>query len=393
MKKLIIILLCYLPMLSFTQSQTGFEITAHLDGINDGETIRLIDRLHFDRFHPVYLDSAKVKNGTFHLKGKTSIASEFLSCIILISDQKFIGLVALNGEKINIKGGDINHLKGDLHDNVAIEGAVTDEAYTRLFRHITLRFYDQYNRNEKQISHIKDSIGYNYELVGQLLKQRSKIDSSCYRAVLEASKPAETLCLPSAIANLVIFENGYFHPSFLKPFSETLSDAARNTKSGKIVLRTGNIAIGQPMPDFTLADVDGQKVNLKKFAANSKLTLVHFWGPNSFTQEDYQKELRSFYSKYQEKGLKVIAVSADTSTDDWKIRVMIKKYPWVNVLAEPKGWGDGSLIQDLYGEGGHLSPNTTNVLLDDKGTIIAWDPAGVVLQYYLEKYLDRKVSN
>jgi hypothetical protein len=62
----------------------------------------------------------------------------------------------------------------------------------------------------------------------------------------------------------------------------------------------------------------------------------------------------------------------------------------VNVLAEPKGWLEGSLIYEKYGEGGHSIPNTTNVLVDNSGTIVAWDVYGPELQYYLEKYLVRQ---
>jgi hypothetical protein len=57
------------------------------------------------------------------------------------------------------------------------------------------------------------------------------------------------------------------------------------------------------------------------------------------------------------------------------------------VIAEPKGWLEGSMINDVYNEGGHSIPNTTNILLDDKGKIIAWDVNGPELEWYLRKYL------
>ena len=50
-----------------------------------------------------------------------------------------------------------------------------------------------------------------------------------------------------------------------------------------------------------------------------------------------------------------------------------------------KGNMPGSTIYDVYQEGGHTLPNVTNVLLDAQGKIIAWDPHGIELQYYLWK--------
>ncbi len=61
--------------------------------------------------------------------------------------------------------------------------------------------------------------------------------------------------------------------------------------------------------------------------------------------------------------------------------------PWYQVsdLKGPKG-----IVNNIYHEYGNPDyPNTTNVLLDEKGKIVAYDKTGVELQWYIARALDK----
>jgi hypothetical protein len=147
--------------------------------------------------------------------------------------------------------------------------------------------------------------------------------------------------------------------------------------------------VGQPFPLFILPTPDGAQLSCKEIFPKGKLTIIHFWTSNSIDKEKYQNELKFFYKKYHDKGLNVIGVYAGKYMDAWKDELTKGGYPWYNV-ADLKG-KEGP-CQRIYREPGlpnnptPLEPNnTTNVLVDAYGNIVAWDARDVELQYYLWK--------
>jgi hypothetical protein len=104
--------------------------------------------------------------------------------------------------------------------------------------------------------------------------------------------------------------------------------------------------------------------------------------------DEYHQELKNTYSKFKDKGLSIIGMYSDTSAKQWKIASA--DLPWENV-SDLKGVN--GIVENVYHEYGKLinQPirNTTNVLIDSEGKIVAWDPTGGLLRYYLEKYLEK----
>lgn len=78
------------------------------------------------------------------------------------------------------------------------------------------------------------------------------------------------------------------------------------------------IAISNPVcaaqgtaPDFTLNDINGEKVNLSEF--RGKVVLLNFWATWCGPCRAEMPSLNNLYNEFKDKGLVVLAVSVDTS--------------------------------------------------------------------------------
>ena len=377
------------------ETKKGITISGHLDGLQDGDVVKLGNRFA-DWHYITWMDSCVIVNGNFHFQNTEAFdepmgyeiyfhkgvdgrsTGEPIDYINLKGGGARLGFLAQNGDQIRISGN------ANRWNDIIISGSPSNDAY--VWSESLAQYASRSNiAINARLSKIRDSIGYDKMLVGELVKLKEGFTmylDSATKNVL----PAYQIGILFLIGGLHDRFSGY-HGYFQKKLFSSLSPTMQNSALGKRIRRFALLSTGQPMPDFSLPTLDGKIINLKNFASKNKITLVHFWGTNSVSREMFQKELKIMYDKFLTKGLNVIAVSADTSRDEWEIMVRIKKFPWINVISEPKGWGEGSLINDVYGEGGHSIPNTTNVLLDSKGNILAWDVSGLELQYYLEKYL------
>lgn len=115
---------------------------------------------------------------------------------------------------------------------------------------------------------------------------------------------------------------------------------------------------GGKAPDFTLMNLKDKPVSLNSFRGNKAVLLVFWatWCP--FCREEIP-ELKKIYSKYNPKGLEILAVSLRESKE--KLSSFAKKeginYP---VLIDPDG-----KVGNAYGVVGI----PTNVIIDKQGII------------------------
>lgn len=390
----LVFVFAFLPETIICQ-QRGFEINGHLDGMADGEIVKLGQR--FDDFHFfTVIDSCKVSHGNFHLKSSLVPEGPRLYEILFNSgthrhfdagkNRNEGGVICTlfidNGDKITIHGGDINEVRnGDFSSEIVIEGSISNTARLPLIP-MEFLFKQFYGFASQQMAFIKDSIGFNPALAGSLIESKAMLDK-----ILGALATYNDFhYLKPALPLFTTFSLDNYHGSFLPDLYASLDTQARNSYYGRILKGNAALAIGQPFPLFTLPTVDKKMIALKDILGKGKVTLVHLWASNSVDKEQYQKELRFLYGKYHSKGLNVIGVSADSIEHEWKKWLMVEEFPWDNV-SDLKGNMKGGIVQDLYHEGGHRIPNTTNILLDAQGRIIAWDVSGPELQWYLWKLL------
>lgn len=123
---------------------------------------------------------------------------------------------------------------------------------------------------------------------------------------------------------------------------------------------------GQKAPEFTLADLSGAEVSLEGVLQEKELVLVDFWaswcGPCIATFP----ELKRMHAAYNDDGFEIVAISIDSTDEDWVTASEEHEIPWVN-LGEIEGW-DGPTAA-AYGV--QFIPK--GYLLDSEGCIIKKD--------------------
>ncbi len=75
-------------------------------------------------------------------------------------------------------------------------------------------------------------------------------------------------------------------------------------------------AIGQYSREFSRKDVNGKNISLSSF--KGKYILLDFWASWCGPCRELTPQIKKLYTKYQAKGLIVIAVSCDSKYDDWR---------------------------------------------------------------------------
>ena len=382
-----------LPCGLVAQEFQGFEINGHIDGLKDGEKIWLTHYYSFGGYKPSYVDSCIVTNGQFHLKGtmaegpKEYVIRFDLTHPTSNGERKFCYLFIDNHEHISIYGSEnIDKIdRPNIEDHLIIDGSPSSLAKQFLMP-VYYTFCWNMKLIDKRIQAIQDSIGFDKSYVQGFMDSKAMIEWSLDYWLLNDRIRYVKPAIPYFLQLIHEQFNSFFHSYFLKKAYDSLDEYQRNSYYGKLLKDNAKLAIGQHFPEFSLPSPEGKLISIKDVVAKNRVTLVHFWGSNSYKREFYQKDLKAMYNKYHSKGLGVVGVSADSLANEWKTRVLVEAYPWVNV-SDLKGNLKGGIVHDLYHEGGHSIPNTTNVLLDDKGTIIAWDVEGMELQWYLWKYL------
>jgi peroxiredoxin len=122
------------------------------------------------------------------------------------------------------------------------------------------------------------------------------------------------------------------------------------------------LAIGQPVPDFTIQDV--QKKTLGLSDLKTEYSLLIFWATWCPHCTSVLPELKAIYTPELKKRMEVVAVSLDTSYAEWSKFVSEGDYKWRSV-SELKGWQ--SKIADDY----HIYATPTMFLINREHKIVA----------------------
>lgn len=386
----------------FAQKQNGYEITGHMEGLKEGEKVTMLLSYSkgeigefFKRFQ--IRDSSYVKNGEFHLsgivpEGPRQYYMEFDKHTGIGTGYRGIRLYIDNGEHIVIHSSNIDSIPhGMIEHYINIEGSPTNYSMMCLAPFSAL-YNESLYRINKQMERIKDSIGFDGSILEGLIEAKKNIHQSLFYNVFYDGKQDPEV-KPANLCLLTNFGSSE-HASYWMNVYKGLNEKRKNSFYGKWLKDISILTVGQPFPPFVLPTPEGKPLALKDVVSKSKITIVHFWADKSVDRAKYQDELMGFYKKYHDQGLNIIAISSDIYADQWKDAIRrYKLSSWYNV-SDLKG--HEGIVEKVYKEFGSVEleiPNTTNVLIDNQGEIIAWDVSGVQLQWYLWKYLDNKNIN
>ena len=136
-----------------------------------------------------------------------------------------------------------------------------------------------------------------------------------------------------------------------------------------ILLSDGPACAVNTAPDFTLTNLEGQKVTLSSY--RGKVVVLNFWGTWCEPCKAEMPSLNKLYLEHRDKGLVVLAISIDPSEQNVKSFISHKGYS-IPVLID----NNKEVYFDTYG----LFGLPVSVIIDRDGTIVekvigetAWD--------------------
>lgn len=399
------IILCFIAIsylsISYSQNENSFEITGNFKGMDDGGKVTLVlfnsKAYHDYTKYLTYPDSTFIKNGEFHLKGIVPEGPRRYQLWIDFDkngNRRIIELWIANGENIRLTADQplnkINHVYIDHY--VTITGSPTTESKMRLDPLYEFWVQAVEGGLNNGIKKVQDSTGFNPQVIGALLSVRDYFNMLLHGLIFSPDDYLDPDRKRAQMFFLGLYNNTG-HASFWADVYKNLSEPEKNSFNGKWLQSLIPITVNQPFPEFKLLASDGKLLSSKGVIAKSKITIVHFWSANSVDRKKYQDEVRAMYKKYHDKGLNVISVfHDDTNYDNLKAytKIDVKKqyedilnaeiFPWYNVA----DWDyKNGPVETIYREGG--GNNTTNVIINSEGKIIAWEVKGAELQYYLWK--------
>ena len=340
--KLLLLFTTLICLHAFAQPpQKKFTITGKVTGFPDS-TMMYLDLHHGTQEN--LIDSARVMNGQFHLKG--SLSSPVAQ--VILRTKKFDDYVFIWLENADL--------------TLTAEHGKFREA------HITgSKTQDEQQQLNKDIASLHD------EKKASTLFIRQHPNSVISASVLNIY--ASTWGKDTAAA-----------------LYQALSSNMRSSDYGKEILEfitlNKEVKVGGKYIDFTQPDSAGKNISLSDFlpspnhspAHPAKLLLLDFWGTWCGPCRANNPELRKTYEQFKNKGFEILGVAADDDKKYWAETIRHDSMTWTNVC-DLKGPRNQAAL--VYG----INKYPSSFLIDAEGTIIAMDIRGEALNEKLRQLL------
>lgn len=137
-------------------------------------------------------------------------------------------------------------------------------------------------------------------------------------------------------------------------------------------------AIGEPAPDISLQNPEGEEVALSSL--KGKYVLIDFWASWCGPCRKENPNVVRMYERFKDKDFEIFGVSLDRDKDAWVKAIEADNLGWVHV-SDLKFWD--SEVVPRY----NISGIPMTVLLDKEGNIIAKNLRGKALEDKLEEIL------
>ncbi len=379
MKKILFVLTASAAIISCSKVKDGeYLITGTATGIENGKTIILQGADPATRM-PISLDTVKVENGKFEIKGK--VTEPAFHSLILQGANGPIPFILETGEiKIAIDKDSIHKSK--------ISGTYNNDEYSTFIEEMTktqkslIDFQKKNNDKMKQAQQAQDTA-----VINSLMKQYMEIQ----KEVGETSKKkyftyAESH--PKSFISAIIVQNLLNDPAAdtkkLEGIFNSFDESLKNSATGKeIKTRFGQAkmpSVGATAPavgsakwraDFSAPNPEGKVVSLKE--SLGKVTIVDFWASWCGPCRQENPHIVALYKELHAKGLNIIGVSLDKDAAKWKEAIAKDGLTWTQV-SNLKFWEEP--IAQQY----NVEAIPATFILDASGKVVAQDLRGAELK-------------
>ena len=368
MKKIVVIAL-FIGLIwsckTSSDEKSGFTIDGTIVGYRD--SVIFLKKRESGEW--VTVDSAKVTDGKFNLKGT---AEQPEMCYLLNEKLHFRIPLFLENSDITLTADMKNP------EDVKITGSKSQEQLDK-FKKEVKTYNDKLEDLYKQYSDAQEK--GDKDLLEKIDSSYTVIDSE--KTVFTKKYIAEnnkSLAVPYILYRELSYSLEVKElDSMLNLIDTSLSSSVYYKLLDKKVKTLYNVAVGKKAPDFTLNDTTGNPVSLSQF--RGKYLLIDFWAAWCRPCRAENPNNVKLYADYKDKGFEILGVSFDDNREAWVKAVKQDGLTWTQV-SDLKGWN--SAAGKLYA----VSAIPHTVLLDKNGIIIAKNLRAEKLRDKISELLD-----
>ena len=329
-------------------SVPSYTIKGSVEKLEDGKALLLVqNEKKMDT-----LASAQITKGIFTLEGSVTEATQ---AFLVVEGSQIMANVILENEQFTAELSNKN-----LQDQKIIGGGQEQGVL------------NQFSLAAEDLMIAQNTLGGEYQAAVQA-KDNAKAEEirvkymgleSGFRATSDSLIVANSNTIAAAIiaqqlsqgADLEVMEKTYNN------LGEKAKASTIGKQMGETIKGLQAVAVGKVAPDFTLPTPDGKEISLHSIKA--KVKVVDFWASWCGPCRQENPHMVKTYSKYKNKGLKVLGVSLDQDKSAWEKAIKDDKLTWLHV-SDLKGWQ--SVVTPLYKINGipHI------IVLDENNVIVA----------------------
>lgn len=159
---------------------------------------------------------------------------------------------------------------------------------------------------------------------------------------------------------------------------------AELAKKHRLKAKPVEVLIGEPVPDFLAADLDGKPISLEQY--RGKVILLDFRATGLLGSIEDTLNVKKVYDTYKDKGFDIISINLDN--DEKRLRDYLKEHEitWRQVYSEKK-WDSPIALQ--YG----IRNIPSGWLIDRDGTLISQQANGILLEQLVAEALKDKLTD
>lgn len=388
MKKILFLLTASAAIISCSKVKDGeYLITGTAKGIENGKTIILQGQDPTTRM-AVALDTVKVENGKFEIKGKVTEPA-FHTLIIQGANQPYPFILETGEINIEIDKDSIHKSK--------VSGTYNNDEYSKFNEELTktqkslIDFQKKNTTKMQEAQKAQDTATIN-GLMKQYMEIQTEVQANSKKKYLAYAESH-----PKSFISVLIVQGMINDPSNdikkTESIYNALDESLKNTTPGKeIKNRLGQAkmpAVGATAPpvgsakwraDFSAPNPQGKVISLKE--SLGKVTIVDFWASWCGPCRKENPNVVAIYKELHSKGLNIVGVSLDKDAEHWKEAIAADGLTWTHV-SNLKFWDEP--IAKQY----NVESIPATFILDASGKVVAQDLRGPELRAKILELLSK----